>query len=1559
MPGGRVRLAGLAAFKELVMGRSALVRRVCVMSAVCLAGLGLGVPASLAQPAGVSAAKPHSVSLKTYKVPGMRAQKKSPERFSAPGGLAQAPGMSVLQRAAAGSALARAVASGRPVGVGALTTATSTVTALPDGRLSLTESVLPERVRRGSGWVAVNTSLRLADGRWAARAVPVALSLSAGGRGALAVLGTGGRAVAVRWPGVLPRPVVSGAVARYRGVLPGVDLVVTASVTGFSEVLVVKDAAAARDRGLRLLRLAVAGARVFGEADGSVAAVRGGRVAFTAERPLMWDSSVTARPATAGATGRAGGVRGAAVVALRSSVAGPGSAAHLASGRLAVGRAGAVTMSADEAVLASRQTVFPAYIGATMIAQASGWTGQTYSPDNPAFDMVQQGSPCDAVSYYDNENPDDNTDSLGVGYFPSSWGSCSGTQNAYYEMPFSSVIDGSVIHLATVNAAEDYSSSCGTDHNVNLILTGTIGKTTDYAHQPSWRQSDLDVTQNGTGVPDTAGSDINCNVTTLGPSKYSEPYGFTVTSTIATAAKSPYWSSFTFVLTESSQDSSGDSLKRFTNNPSMTIQYAFLPNAPTKLDVGDNSTDLQSCPSSGTLPRLGASSGTGVELQADFSQKNSDSLTGYFDYWDVTKNQTSATNKALTVTPADSSTGAAAHVTIAQSTINGYSDGDTIDVKVYAVDAVLSSDDGPSSTCSFQVWPTDPGGTTVTMTSPANPPMGSTATFTLAAATPSACTAASFEWELDEPPVAGAENTVTATSGTATISVIVPSPGNHQLEAFANCSNNPNPTTDTGSAPFTVGGDPALNCGSWAKALANQCTNSAGTLVTNEPFDNTMLSGDSGSCGTTVGDGAGDEFDYAQLKARGWVPGGSVTVDGAGFTLPSFGNCAADNVLAADQTIAMGGQGSALVLLATSSNAEVPLTAGTGTTGSLWGSDATAPPVASGTNVTGTGCAGLDAFSGSDTGCVPATGTITYTNGDTATYDLTVPDWIWGPSDIAAVGTADSDNSAGSSATSPHMYAFSVPLNPSLTVASVTLPDVDDAVYVPGLSYNLPALHVFGMSVRNTATATPAVSGTSTAVPTSCGCGWTGAFESPIEAGFGPSWPSPSSVANQTYRMAVSMNVSAPAGSLLRIRLSNPGFLGQDTDGAITIGDATVAQQYLQAIPDTTPTQLTFSGQKSATLCAGCDLYSDPLTLPFAVTAGQNLLISIYVANGSSASPYPAIAYVPGTMWPSGASAWVSSAAGDQTGDTAQTDFGNSQWQIQNYLLSGVDVTTPAETFTESGYGSGTVATPGEPTVVVAGNNLTDLLGSNYIATADIGPSSFRIAGQLATAIPAGQTTPTAQGGSGADYGVVDAGIESNQLLADSPLGGVGLLARFDRDVLAEPDVGTVVINEGLEDLLLEAAAGDANIAGNVETAIEQLQTILTGYGISIVVDTLPPCAGYLGTGSPADACPAGGTADSARQNGVDAWIAGETQAFPLLFGAPNLADTDCAVSTLGPGTGCNQSQSAEQTETLASGYGAGPPPGGDWVNLSETGYAQAATAITAGDLYPPLAPGT
>ena len=107
-----------------------------------------------------------------------------------------------------------------------------------------------------------------------------------------------------------------------------------------------------------------------------------------------------------------------------------------------------------------------------------------------------------------------------------------------------------------------------------------------------------------------------------------------------------------------------------------------------------------------------------------------------------------------------------------------------------------------------------------------------------------------------------------------------------------------------------------------------------------------------------------------------------------------------------------------------------------------------------------------------------------------------------GPSDLAAVATVDRNLSSGAlQVADPKIYAFSVPLNPELTVASVTLPDVSDTVTETGATASISSLHIFGMSVRN-ATATPQADGTLAPVGSSCGCAWTGAYEAPIEAGW-------------------------------------------------------------------------------------------------------------------------------------------------------------------------------------------------------------------------------------------------------------------------------------------------------------------------------------------------------------------------------------------------------------------------------------------------------------------------
>ncbi|MEV4110407.1 hypothetical protein [Nonomuraea sp. NPDC049695] len=169
------------------------------------------------------------------------------------------------------------------------------VFANPDGSFTSETSALPERVRRNGGWADVDATLAFApDGSVKTVATPLELTFSGGGTTPLARLAEGGRSVEMSWPGDLPKPALEGSTATYGEVLPGVDLKVTASVLGFSEVLVVKNKEAAADPALAKLVFGMRanGLAVRRTATGGLSAVNDkGTEVFHSPAPRMWDSS--------------------------------------------------------------------------------------------------------------------------------------------------------------------------------------------------------------------------------------------------------------------------------------------------------------------------------------------------------------------------------------------------------------------------------------------------------------------------------------------------------------------------------------------------------------------------------------------------------------------------------------------------------------------------------------------------------------------------------------------------------------------------------------------------------------------------------------------------------------------------------------------------------------------------------------------------------------------------------------------------------------------------------------------------------------------------------------------------------------------------------------------------------------------------------------------------------------------------------------------------------------------------------------------------------------------
>lgn len=194
-----------------------------------------------------------------------------------------------------------------------LRTETDTVFANPDGTLTRETSVAPVRMLKDGRWTDVDVDLRReADGDVVAKAHPQGLALAGKGgtpapslRSAaaaprtqardLVTLGSGDERIAVQWKGGLPAPRLSGHTATYENAVPGGDLVVEATRTGFEQFLELRRAP--RDGAPLVLPVVLP--------EGMTAKVAtGGGVDFvddsgetlaTMPAPTMWDSQVDPR----------------------------------------------------------------------------------------------------------------------------------------------------------------------------------------------------------------------------------------------------------------------------------------------------------------------------------------------------------------------------------------------------------------------------------------------------------------------------------------------------------------------------------------------------------------------------------------------------------------------------------------------------------------------------------------------------------------------------------------------------------------------------------------------------------------------------------------------------------------------------------------------------------------------------------------------------------------------------------------------------------------------------------------------------------------------------------------------------------------------------------------------------------------------------------------------------------------------------------------------------------------------------------------------------------------
>lgn len=1301
-------------------------------------------------------------------------------------------------------AAAQARASGKAVAVNALTTPDQQITATADGNFELTANPEPVRTKQHGAWVPVSTRLSQdSDGTWSPAATAYGtVSFSGGGDSTLVTSRYSGVTMTVRWPAPLPVPVIADTTATYRSVLPSVDLVVAATSSGgFTDTLVVKSPAAARNPALTNLRLAttVAGGTLVSAGNAGLT-VRDthGEDLMTAAGPLMWDSN-TKLPGVEASRAVSPQVKTAAD---QSDAAHPGLAARTAPVVTSATRS-ALSLKPDQRLLTAPSTVYPVYIDPTF-----NW--HPYDPAAPAFDEVKQG--CPSKSFYNNSGDLADAGRLGVGYNGWPEGACNtGDEHAIYQWKLSSTLFGAHINSATVNATEVYTAACSGDYTVNLHWSGGIGSGTDWSNRPKYNSYSTSAVYARGWNPD------------LCPSHGNVTHGLNVLTPIKADA-SGHATSFTATLSEDGSESSRNDggFSRFAKNPALQVEYNTIPSVPTASTMAAVSgADDAACDTTAPYPYMGKTlASTPPVLRAKVSDKDGDKLQATFQYW-----VDGSTTKATGTSGDNLSSGSNAAFSLPAAFVSSLTNGKIVDWQVKVTDGEDTTAYTASPTCHFTAEPTAPNAPSVTsennlfpntdLDGLAGAAAGTAGVFDIA--TSSGTSATKFVYGIDVPPATTnppAAQVVTATSNAAKVTITPPSPGPHTLWVYAlDAAGDDSGTT---GYPFLATGTPGSTC-----ASLSAC------------FNNTGISPDANRALGNLG-GDGESYSATDLTNAGWTSGGKLTVDGAGFTLPAFGSGQKDNVLAANQTVAYNGAGNALEFLATSA------WTGIATPGAIDG-DETAPYVPADTRVSGSYC-----FDGTDPqGPCPAHGTVNYTDGTSAPYFLTVPDWSNTDSSIAAVVLPHS-NSATATTASPHqIYAFSVPLDASKTIASVTLPDVSDHV-----GNKTQSLHIFGMATRNTTTGTAEANGTTAAAP--AGQSWTGAWASPNEGQYNFQG---GNFSNQTFRIALKPSLS---GSTVRVKLDNA--LGTNK---LSIGHATIAVDsgtgMPSPLPTGTPTTLKFSGSQTVTVPEGGSLYSDPLSFP--VTAGQYLLLSYQLTNS--------VPYLVQHSFANNAYEYLTAiGAGDKTTDTTGTPF-DQQWEgWYTDLVTNLDVTS-AHT----------------PTQAVLGDGLIDAFqpGTHPVT------NGSRVSDALSEAQP---TTPN-------PYGTIAEGIESNSLMADNPqtfnahpVGGPSVLSRIDRDLLDQPGVSNVIVTEGLEDLLA-GNTSDALESNGYTALVQQLQ----GRGISTTLASLTPCDGYTGDGAtPNDPCTA--TIDGNRTS-VNDWLSGMPLGNPWDPATPPVyyADFDSALA--------------------------------------------------------------
>jgi lysophospholipase L1-like esterase len=253
----------------------------------------------------------------------------------------------------------------------------------------------------------------------------------------------------------------------------------------------------------------------------------------------------------------------------------------------------------------------------------------------------------------------------------------------------------------------------------------------------------------------------------------------------------------------------------------------------------------------------------------------------------------------------------------------------------------------------------------------------------------------------------------------------------------------------------------------------------------------------------------------------------------------------------------------------------------------------------------------------------------------------------------------------------------------------------------------------------------------------------------------------------------------------------------------LTLGAAGIAlRDKGSAIVAASARPLLFAGQATTTIPAGATMVSDAVNL--SATPMSDLAIDVFLPSDTAMWPSPL------TIHGGAFETNFVSASGNHVGEPA---FANSTTVPSWFLLARVEAMAPANA----------------SAIVTLGDSITD-------GTRSTPGTNSRWPDVLARRLQAAAATR--------HLSVLNAGIAGNRVLSEANAAfGINVLARFDRDVLAQPGVRYVVVLEGINDIGL---AGRSPSPSAAELIAGHLQMIERAHvrGLKIIGATLTPFEG-------------------------------------------------------------------------------------------------------------------